>query len=168
MRHKDRVVMHPERPEPALSRRRVCHGFTLIEAMVALVVIGILATVAYPSYMSQVRKSRRADAVVAIAQIQQAQERWRANCPCYATSLTATNTGCPTVPCAATRGLGLGTATDSGYYALALSDVSATTYTVTATAAGGRSQAGDTGCTTLTVTVRNGSGVHAPSACWSR
>lgn len=160
--------MHPERPAPASSRRRVCRGFTLIEAMVALVVIGILASVAYPSYMSQVRKSRRADAVVAIAQIQQAQERWRANCPCYAASLTATNTGCPTVPCAATRGLGLGTATDSDYYALALSDVSATTYTVTATAAGGRSQAGDTGCTTLTVIVRNGSGVHAPSACWSR
>jgi type IV pilus assembly protein PilE len=160
--------MHPECPEAALSRRRVCRGFTLIEVMIALVVIGVLATVAYPSYMSQVRKSRRADAVVAIAQIQQAQERWRANCPCYAASLTATSTGCPTVPCAATRGLGLGSATESGYYALALSDVSATTYTVTATAAGGRSQVGDTGCTTLTVTVRNGSGVHAPSACWSR
>jgi type IV pilus assembly protein PilE len=168
MQRTDHAAPHRGRPEPAPSRRRACRGFTLVEMMIVLVVIGILATVAYPSYMSQIRKSRRADAVVAIAQIQQAQERWRANCPCYAANLTATNTGCPTVPCAATRGLGLGNASESGYYALALSDVSATTYTVTATATGGRSQAGDTGCTTLTVTVRNGSGVHTPSSCWSR
>ncbi len=41
-------------------------------------------------------------------------------------------------------------------------------YTVTATAASGSSQAGDTGCTTLTVVVTNGNAAYSPTACWSR
>lgn len=147
------------------QRRR---GFTLIEAMIALVVTGILVTVAYPSYSSQLRKSRRADAVAALAHVQQAQERWRARCPCYAASVTASNSGCPATACETTRGLGLGASSEGGYYALAVSNVSATGYTATATAAAGRSQADDDGCTILTVTVRNGRGIHTPSGCWSR
>lgn len=142
-------------------------GFTLIEVMITVVIIGILASIAYPSYLSQVRKSRRSEAVATILQIQQAQERWRANCPFYAGSISATNSGCPTTPGANTSGLNI-SAVASARYMYSLSNVSATTYTVTATAITGSSQAGDAGCATLTVTVTNGSAVNTPTSCWSK
>lgn len=142
-------------------------GFTLIEVMITVVIIGILASIAYPSYLSQVRKSRRSEAVASILQIQQAQERWRANCPFYAGSISAANSGCPTTPGANTSGLNI-SAVSAARYMYALSNVSATTYTVTATATTGSSQASDAGCATLTVTVTNGSAVNTPTSCWSK
>ena len=140
--------------------RRSGAGFTLLELMIVVVIVGILAAVAYPSYLSQVRKSRRADAVQALAQWQQAQERWRANNATYGTTTNMT-TATPT-------GMGLSSTSAGTYYTLAISSNSATGYTLTATAVSGKSQAGDTNCTILTVTVTNGTGVNTPTACWSR
>jgi type IV pilus assembly protein PilE len=142
-------------------------GFTLIELMAVVVIVAILAVIAYPAYMAQVRKARRADAVAAMATIQQAQERWRANCPCYASSLTAANAGCPATVCANTSGLGLTLSAVNYTYAMTLAPttLAPNTYTVTATGTG--SQAGDTNCTVLTVAVTNGSATRTPAACWS-
>ena len=79
------------RPRPPGPRQR-SRGFTLIELMIAVTVIGILSAIAAPSFMDPVRKARRLDAVVALFEIQQAQERWRAQYPCYAARLAATAT----------------------------------------------------------------------------
>lgn len=133
-------------------------GFTLIEVMITVVIVAILASIAYPSYLSQVRKSRRSDAVQALSQVQQAQERWRANNITYTSELST----------APPDGLGLLATTSGGYYTLAISSDSATGYVVTATAVSGKSQASDTNCATLTVTVTNGSAVNAPTDCWSK
>lgn len=138
-------------------------GFTLIELMVVVAIVGILASVAYPSFMSQVRKSRRSDAVVAMSGVQQAQERWRANSATY-----ASNTQMTTLTTATPPGLGRSATTDGGYYTLAVSGDTATGYILTATAVSGKSQASDTGCTSLVITVTNGSGVKTPDACWSK
>lgn len=143
------------------------NGFTLIELMITVAIVGILASIAYPSYMSQTRKSRRSEAVAVVAQIQQAQERWRANCPFYAGSITASNTGCPVTPGATTSGLNIATVLGARY-TYEVSNVSATDYTLIATAVGGSSQAGDSGCTALTVTVTNGTAVNTPLQCWSK
>lgn len=148
-------------------RSKMAKGFTLIEVMITVVIIGILASVAYPSYMSQVRKSRRSEAVAVLSQIQQAQERWRANCPFYAGSISAANSGCPAIPGATSSGLGISAVSDARY-TYSLSNVSGTTYTLTATAITGSSQAGDTGCTTLTVAVTNGTAANGPTGCWSK
>lgn len=58
-------------------RRRPRHrssGFTLIEAMVAVVIIGILAAIAYPYYLDQVRKARRTVAKTALLEVANRQE----------------------------------------------------------------------------------------------
>lgn len=158
-----------------LNRRRLL-GFTLIELMLVVVVIAVLAAVAYPSFVDQVRASRRAEAVATLSLIQQAQERWRANCPCYAGSLTATPHatnagGCPNTDCAAANGLGL-TLTGNPRYAFAMSVAPSASlpnnYTVTATPQGNQNLDRATGvsCNPLTVTVANGVPANTPSACF--
>jgi len=147
-----------ESPRPACRRcRSRVTGFTLVELMIALAVVAILATVALPSYQSSVRKSRRADVVDATTAVFQAQERYRANNPLYAATFAELNAA----SLATSKG---------GYYTLALSAVTATGYTLTASAVAGKGQDKDTGCTALTAAVTNGS-VTYPDAqlkCWSR
>ena len=149
-------------------------GFTLIELMIVVAVVAILAAIAFPSFMSQVRASRRAEAVSTLAQIQQAQERWRANCPCYASSLTATNAaGCPATDCATTNGLGLSPNTARYSFAMTVVPTSATaassnSYTITATGLGSQAsdRAAGASCSTLTVTVTSSVPVNTPTECW--
>jgi type IV pilus assembly protein PilE len=136
--------------QPSIPRRR---GFTLIELMIAMVIVGILVAVALPSYQSSVRKGRRADAMDASVAILQAQERYRANNPGYATTFAL---------------LGAANTSPKAHYTLSLSGITANGYTLTAAAASGSPQAGDTGCTSLTIAVVNGNPSYAPVACWSR
>lgn len=157
------AVMRICRAQPQSNRlsrvaRHVCssaRGFTLIELMIVVIVVAILAAVAYPSFLNQIRKSRRADAVDAAARIQQAEERWRANNTTYTATIAA-------------GGLNLSATSVGGYYGMAVSAASGTGYTLTATAVAGTSQAADTGCTVMTVTVTNGNAVNTPAICWSR
>lgn len=142
------------------ARHRNVHGFTLIELMVVVAIVGILASVAYPSFISQVIKSRRSDAVVSMSRFQHAQERWRANNTTYASN-TETTTAAPS-------GLGLSATTEGGYYTMIVTSNTATSYTLTAEAVSGKSQASDTGCSILTVTVANGTATTTPENCWSK
>lgn len=119
-------------------------GFTLIELLVAVAILGILASIAIPSYQSYMRKSRRADALVALSRIQLAEEKWRANNPSYG-SLAS---------------IGVSANSDQGYYSLSVTNPSATSYVATANAVSGSSQASDTGCTSMTITV---SGALSPT-----
>jgi type IV pilus assembly protein PilE len=141
-----------------VSSRVAGTGFTLVEAVVALAIAAVVGAVAYPSYTAQLRKSRRADAVVALMQVEQAQERWRGSHRTYAAEL-----GTPPP-----LGLGLRGSSADGYYTLSLSDASAAGYAVTATAVPGRSQAADSVCATLAVTVRRGNVQRLPPGCWTR
>lgn len=126
-------------------------GFTLIELMIALVIVSILASIAFPSYQQYVRSARRADAYASLLEIELQQEKHRVTNTAYSSSLSS---------------LGVGSTTENGHYDLALSGVSATGYTATATAKGG--QTDDTGCTSLTLTLSAGSISRAPSACWKK
>ena len=155
-------------------------GFTLIEVMIVVAVLAVLAAIAVPAYFDSIRKSRRADAITAINQVTQAQERWRANSPTYSPNL---GSGGLLVTSAATAVTTSGTVSSSqfnipsGYYRLRVStdsnlNANQTSYTVLATGIG--SQASDSRCTSLTMTVTGGNfaytstGTATANQCWTR
>lgn len=152
------------------SSRPSAFGFTLIELMIVVVVAALLAAVALPGYFGQLRKTRRAEAVAATAQIQQAQERFRANCPCYAHSISnAVSLTCPGACPGINADPGLGIAAVVGArYTYTLTNVLPASYTLRVDADPSSSQASDTGCTQLFVTVAAGTATQTPAQCWSR
>lgn len=122
-------------------------GFTLIELMIVVIIMGILAMAAYPSYQDQVMKTRRTEGQSALLHLATAMEHY------YTENLSYTGATTPSV-------LGHSSTTTNGHYTLTISDLSDTTYTVTATPAG--AQAGDS-CGVLTI---NQAFVQTPANCW--
>lgn len=114
-------------------------GFTLIELMIAVVIIAIISAVALPSYRSYILKSHRSEAYQALTQYQTILER------CYAQNLVY-NGACYTA-------LTFPVNSTKGYYSIAASNMTATTYTLTATAQ--NAQASDTACATLAIDQAN-------------
>lgn len=134
-------------------RHRDSKGFTLIELMIVVAVIGILAAIAYPSYLDSVRKGRRADAIAALLEVQMDQEKFRANNTTYANTLASLSW---------TSSLSSG-----GYYSIALSGVSGTGYTATATPQG--DQAEDTDCAAIVLNQNGPDLTNTTNArCWSQ
>ena len=127
-------------------------GFTLIELMIAVAIVAILASIAIPAYQKSVQKSRRADAMSTLLQLQLAQEKWRANNTAYTTSLSSLKWN--------------SSVSADGFYTVAITQASATTFTITATPKTGGPQVGDS-CGTFTVT-QNGPDLSANKACWNR
>jgi type IV pilus assembly protein PilE len=128
-------------------------GFSLIEVLVTCVIVGILAAIALPSYQKQIQKTRRSDAKSALIGAAGQMERYFTERSTYAT---------------ATIGSGgvYAARTENGYYTLSLANLSATTYTLTATPAG--AQAGDH-CGTMTYTEQGVKGVTGSlpvNECW--
>lgn len=130
-------------------------GFTLIELLIGIVLLGILMAIAFPNYQQWVRKSRRSEGLGTLMQMQLAQERYRANSTTYGTLAQVWN--------------GVA-ASDNGYYTLAITNNTATSYTLTATGVGGQASdaQGGTSCATLSITVNGTSTTKAPSACWDK
>ena len=140
-------------------------GFTLIELMITVVIIGILAGLAYPSYIDYVMRSKRSDAMNAVLSLQLNQQKIRSNCRFYAGAL-ATADACGAT--AALTTINASTTTAKGLYTLAVSGAGTQGYEITATAVSTGSQANDTGCTAMTLTVNatNPDGLEAPADCW--
>lgn len=135
---------------PGSSRHR---GFTAVELLVALALAALLLGLAVPSLQGQQLRAARLDAVEALTRLQAAQERYRSQHGLYAAELSAL--------------LGERSSSSEGRYAISLSVIGPEGYDATAHALG--RQAGDAGCTTLTLRVRQGFAETGPAAgCWLR
>ena len=128
-------------------------GFSLVELLVALIIVGIITTIAVVLYLGQARNGRRVDAINAIYSISLAEENYRSSNTQYGTLAQVWNSV---------------SASTAGYYTLAISNIAATSYTITATAVG--DQANDVesavACSTLTFAMSSGTITKTPTACW--
>lgn len=130
-------------------------GFTLIELMIVIVVIGILAAIAYPSYTRYVDRAAIADGRSAVLSGAQQLER------CFTRFDSYTGPDEDSCPIRASS--------EEGFYAITVAR-DATTYTLTAKAAGAR-PTNPAACQTLTLNQlgQRGSGGQVdsdPGDCW--
>jgi type IV pilus assembly protein PilE len=130
-------------------------GFTLIEMVITVGILCILLVAATVLYTSYVKKGRRIDGINSLLSISLAEEEYRAKNATYGTLAQVWS--------------GVATSSD-GYYTLSITNVAATTYTITATATG--AQTGDTqdgtACSALVLSMSSGTISRTPAACWPK
>lgn len=125
-------------------------GFSLIEIMIVVTVVGILSAITIPAYGSYVKKSRRSEATTALLDTQRAYESYFLQNSTYLGANTSV-----TLP----------TTTNYTYSA---SNITATTYTLTATVKAGSSQVNDLqGAVTCTPLIVDHLGNKSPADCWN-
>lgn len=106
-----------------MTTMKTARGFTLIELMVVVAIMAIISTIAYGSYQDSIRKAKRAEAKTALMELGQKMER------CY------TANGAYDTACSVHDGTSLATTTTEKLnYTLSIPVLTATTFTVTATA----------------------------------
>jgi type IV pilus assembly protein PilE len=96
-------------------------GFTLIEMMIVVAILGIIGSIAFASYQDSVRKTKRAEAKTALMDLAQRLERGYTANGAYNTANSVHDGAALLVA-----------TTPTGYYNLAIGNLAATTYTLTA------------------------------------
>ena len=133
---------------------RRSRGFTLLELMIVVAVIAILASIAIYNYTDQIRKARRSQAMQMLTDLSLRQEKFRTNNAEYGDidDLCAPAANCTTL-------VGTG---NSPYYSIAASNLTGTSYTLTATPRVGGAQEDDK-CGSFTFAMSNGTVTRSSS-----
>lgn len=111
-------------PSP-VSLLSPARGFTLIEVLVVVAIIGILTAVAYPSYVESVRRGHRTEAQAVLLDAAQYLQRFHGAHDRYDRQRDGTAISLPADISQAPR-------TGTARYAIVLSEVTATRYTLEA------------------------------------
>ena len=140
-------------------------GFSLIELMIVVAIIAIISAFAYPSYQRYVIKTKRSVAQNALLQVADRQQQFFMDNKSFAADMT--NLGFPANPYVVDDN---GTPTVAGdadaVYSLSLSNVTATTWTVTAAPLHAQLSR-DTYCGSLSITQTGAKGKSGASDdCW--
>lgn len=141
-------------PPTLALQRRLQRGFTLIELMIVVAVVAILAAIAIPAYTAYVTRSKLTEAFSTLSSMSVALQQYDQD--------NRTYVGAPIC------GAGLPTAAD---YAFACSNLSATTFTITAQPINGFSGPTytiDQDGAKTTASVPPGWTMPNPNTCWVR
>ena len=139
-------------------------GVTLIELMIVAAIVAIIFAFAYPSYERYIVRSKRAVAQNALLQVADRQQQFFMDNKRFAADLT--NLGYTANPFVIDDEGAATVAGDSAaVYSLALSNVTATTWTVTAAPLNGQLSR-DTTCGSLTLTQAGVKSSSAGGNCW--
>ncbi len=140
-------------------------GFTLVELLIVVAIIALISVIAYPSYMNYVVNTKRNAATNTLLQIADRQQQFFMDNKRYAATLT--DLGFAANPLILDE-QGNPAAADNpqAVYSVSLSDLAATTYTITAAPINMQLKR-DTKCGSLTL---NQAGTQAASTgydgCW--
>jgi type IV pilus assembly protein PilE len=128
-------------------------GFSLLELLIAILVLGIIVSISAYTYSTYALKGQRIDATNSLLSISLAEENYRNNNTTYGTDAQV---------------WGGVTTSAEGFYTLAITNVSATSYTITATAIGNQANDAENGtsCSSIVLAVSNGTVTKTPAACW--
>lgn len=140
-------------------------GVTLLELMVVVVIIGMISAFAYPSYMDFVVRAKRGAGKSILLQVADRQQQFFMDNKRYATTLT--QLGFPSNPFfVADDGAFVGAGDTARVYGVALSNTTATTYTVTAAPQQIQAEK-DTYCASLSLTHTGTKGQSGSAQnCW--
>jgi type IV pilus assembly protein PilE len=140
-------------------------GFSLLELMIVVAIVAIVSALAFPSYMQYVVNTKRTVATSTLLQVADRQQQFFMDNKQYTNDLT--DLGFAANPLVlADDGTVAAAADADAVYSISLSNIAATTYTITAAPLHGQASR-DTDCASLTL---NQSGARGSSAggtdCW--
>lgn len=150
-------------PSDKAPRKQI--GVTLIELMIVIVILALVVGFAYPSYVNYVVDTKRTAATSILLQVADRQQQFFMDNKRFANDLT--NLGFANNPLViADDGRTMANAADSAStYSVALTNVTATTYTITAAPLNNQA-ARDAECGSLTLNQTLTKGSNGGSDCW--
>ena len=125
-------------------------GVTLIELLIVLIIIALIASFAYPSYRAYVVDTKRTAATSILLQVADRQQQFYMDNKRFTNDLTNLGFANNPLVIADDGSVMANAASPASTYSVSLSNVAATTFTVTAAPLHGQA-AGDADCGSLTL-----------------